>query len=158
MESTISVNAAPTDMTTPERPTRPVEPNAPARPPSVRWIENPMLNSETNADEIREETTEETQPQTHEEPYDGEYPEDHYDEPSDEEDYDLCPGCGGYTHCRCHDDDDYNDYNDYDDRHYDNDDEWIHYCGDRDCNGDCGLLACGCIDVCRGRCGRYDYY
>ncbi len=29
-------------------------------------------------------------------------------------------------------------------------------CGDRRCLHDCGLLWCGCIDVCRGRCGA-DY-
>ena len=27
-----------------------------------------------------------------------------------------------------------------------------HYCGDYDCKGDCGVLRCGCIDVCRHRC------
>ena len=25
----------------------------------------------------------------------------------------------------------------------------IHYCGDRKCDGECGTLVCGCIDVCR---------
>lgn len=29
-----------------------------------------------------------------------------------------------------------------------------HYCGDSDCIGDCGVLWCGCIDVCRKRCGE----
>ena len=29
----------------------------------------------------------------------------------------------------------------------------IHYCNDYFCIGDCGVLDCGCIDVCRGRCG-----
>jgi hypothetical protein len=28
-----------------------------------------------------------------------------------------------------------------------------HYCGDINCEWDCGTLSCGCIDVCRGRCG-----
>jgi hypothetical protein len=28
-----------------------------------------------------------------------------------------------------------------------------HYCGDPSCAGDCGQLSCGCIDMCRGRCG-----
>lgn len=27
-----------------------------------------------------------------------------------------------------------------------------HYCGDWLCPGDCGILACGCIDVCRRNC------
>lgn len=38
--------------------------------------------------------------------------------------------------------------------------EYIHYCGNEDCEGDCGVLVCGCIDMCRGRCGtrNYDYY
>ena len=29
----------------------------------------------------------------------------------------------------------------------------LHYCGDAHCEWDCGVLWCGCIDVCRGRCG-----
>lgn len=29
----------------------------------------------------------------------------------------------------------------------------ICYCYDEDCGWDCGVLWCGCIDVCRGRCG-----
>ena len=29
----------------------------------------------------------------------------------------------------------------------------LHYCGEFYCTGDCGVLSCGCIDVCRGRCG-----
>jgi hypothetical protein len=28
-----------------------------------------------------------------------------------------------------------------------------HYCGNPECEGDCGQLSCGCIDMCRGRCG-----
>lgn len=28
-----------------------------------------------------------------------------------------------------------------------------HQCGDPDCDYDCGMLSCGCIDMCRGRCG-----
>jgi hypothetical protein len=38
--------------------------------------------------------------------------------------------------------------------------EYIHYCDNVDCEGDCGVLVCGCIDMCRGRCGtrNYDYY
>ena len=28
-----------------------------------------------------------------------------------------------------------------------------HFCGDWICDGRCGVLWCGCIDVCRGRCG-----
>ena len=28
-----------------------------------------------------------------------------------------------------------------------------HYCGDITCDWDCGVLDCGCIDQCRGRCG-----
>jgi hypothetical protein len=31
--------------------------------------------------------------------------------------------------------------------------EILHYCNDYDCTGDCGELDCGCIDICRGRCG-----
>jgi len=30
-------------------------------------------------------------------------------------------------------------------------------CGDSRCEGDCGVLDCGCIDVCRGRCGNGDW-
>lgn len=36
------------------------------------------------------------------------------------------------------------------------------YCGDKDCEWDCGVLDCGCIDICRNRCGlnrdRYNRY
>ena len=31
--------------------------------------------------------------------------------------------------------------------------EYIHYCGNKDCEWDCGVLDCGCIDTCRNRCG-----
>ena len=36
----------------------------------------------------------------------------------------------------------------------------VHYCGDPSCKEDCGELWCGCIDVCRGRCGtrRFERY
>jgi len=34
---------------------------------------------------------------------------------------------------------------------------WICYCRDVDCPGGCGTLSCGCIDICRGRCGLRDY-
>ncbi len=186
MESTISVNAAPTDMTTPERPTRPVEPHAPAR--NVRWVDNPIIirwtNSEisssinigndettnvtgdqdvttseviTNTNE-NTEATEENHANNHDEHDDDNDHDDHYhdysDEPlDDDDDYyatNLCPGCDGYFGCNCHDD--------YADANLDFDDEWVHCCGDRDCSGDCGQLECGCIDVCRGRCGRDDYW
>jgi hypothetical protein len=33
----------------------------------------------------------------------------------------------------------------------------IHYCGDDECEWDCGVLWCGCIDQCRGRCGLNDH-
>jgi len=42
--------------------------------------------------------------------------------------------------------------------------KYIHYCGDENCGWDCGVLSCGCIDVCRKACdGDYfnldgDYY
>jgi len=29
----------------------------------------------------------------------------------------------------------------------------ICYCGNKKCEWDCGVLVCGCIDMCRGRCG-----
>lgn len=35
--------------------------------------------------------------------------------------------------------------------------EKIHYCGDLECEWDCGVLVCGCIDQCRGRCGSREY-
>ena len=38
-----------------------------------------------------------------------------------------------------------------------NEDQDIHYCGNRDCEGDCGVLVCGCIDTCRNRCGTRSY-
>jgi len=31
-----------------------------------------------------------------------------------------------------------------------------HYCGSKQCRQDCGVLRCGCVDVCRGRCGTRD--
>ena len=35
--------------------------------------------------------------------------------------------------------------------------EETHTCGDPECKWDCGQLRCGCIDMCRGRCGiRWD--
>jgi hypothetical protein len=33
----------------------------------------------------------------------------------------------------------------------------VHYCGDADCDSRCGVLDCGCIDMCRGRCGTRDF-
>ena len=36
---------------------------------------------------------------------------------------------------------------------YAGDDNWICFCREVDCPGGCGTLSCGCIDVCRGRCG-----
>ena len=47
--------------------------------------------------------------------------------------------------------DDEDEYNPYEDE------ECRCHCGDEMCGGDCGTLHCGCIDVCRGRCGRDDY-
>jgi hypothetical protein len=44
---------------------------------------------------------------------------------------------------------DKNDDNDSKDKGY----EYIHYCGNKDCEWDCGVLDCGCIDTCRNRCG-----
>lgn len=31
---------------------------------------------------------------------------------------------------------------------------YVHTCGDTNCSGDCGVLACGCIDVCRLDCDK----
>jgi hypothetical protein len=37
------------------------------------------------------------------------------------------------------------------------DSDSVHYCYDIWCDGYCGTLRCGCIDVCRSRCGMgYD--
>lgn len=42
---------------------------------------------------------------------------------------------------------------------YISDMDGIHYCDDIFCDGYCGTLHCGCIDVCRNRCGMgYDSY
>ncbi len=54
---------------------------------------------------------------------------------------DCCPSCGSDGRCYCYEPA-----------------EWVHYCGMADCDGDCGTLSCGCIDVCRNRCGTRDYY
>ncbi len=40
------------------------------------------------------------------------------------------------------------DYYDY----MEHEESW-HYCGDWLCPGTCGTLVCGCIDICRGKCG-----
>lgn len=53
----------------------------------------------------------------------------------------TCSGCGSDGRCYC-----------------DEEPEYTHYCGDEDCRGDCGVLVCGCIDVCRGRCGSGGWY
>jgi hypothetical protein len=42
--------------------------------------------------------------------------------------------------------------------HYAGDEDWICYCREVDCPGGCGVLECGCIDVCRGLCGNNDYW
>ena len=39
---------------------------------------------------------------------------------------------------------------------YIDDNDAVHYCYDIWCDGRCGTLPCGCIDVCRG-CGAYAY-
>ena len=43
---------------------------------------------------------------------------------------------------------------------YVNDDNFVCNCCDIWCDGHCGTLSCGCIDVCRNRCGLngYDSY
>ena len=42
---------------------------------------------------------------------------------------------------------------------YVNADDIMCSCGDVYCYGNCGTLICGCIDLCRGRCGEtYDSY
>lgn len=33
-----------------------------------------------------------------------------------------------------------------------------HYCGDWLCTGDCGMLTCGCVNVCFGHCVSKNYY
>jgi len=50
----------------------------------------------------------------------------------------CCPSCGSEGRCHCDDA---------------QEESWIHYCGRRDCDGDCGTLSCGCIDTCRDYCG-----
>ena len=42
---------------------------------------------------------------------------------------------------------------------YVSDDNKICDCGNIYCDGDCGTLICGCVDICRGKCGdSYDSY
>lgn len=64
---------------------------------------------------------------------------------------DHCPGCGNRYSCDCRDDrDSYCDP-------YDDEPNCAH-CGSG-CDGDCGTLSCGCVDVCRGRCDSdYGYF
>ena len=40
---------------------------------------------------------------------------------------------------------------------YLNDDNYVCNCYEVWCEGACGVLSCGCVDVCRGRCGMNDY-
>ncbi len=52
-------------------------------------------------------------------------------------------------------------YDEDDDRHgggypSDDEDDYRCHCGYHSCDGDCGLLRCGCIDVCRCHCYDYD--
>ena len=56
-------------------------------------------------------------------------------------DDDVCRSCGTELNfgCRC------------DDAPYDSSHCPTHYCGDEECDGRCGVLVCGCIDVCRCR-------
>ncbi len=49
----------------------------------------------------------------------------------------CCPDCGSDGQCYC-----------------DMEPTRVHYCGDADCDGDCGALSCGCWDTCRNRCGK----
>lgn len=118
---------------TPERrPTVPVQ-NAPARP-----IQNP------SAPPIQIESVE-IDPINNRlifddalvDPVTSNLPEDEYDDYSDD-----------------HSDDKHDE--DHDDDH---EDQYIHYCGNHTCYGDCGVLSCGCIDTCRRHCENdYDDY
>ena len=40
---------------------------------------------------------------------------------------------------------------------YLNNDNYVCNCDEVWCEGSCGVLSCGCIDVCRGSCGMRDY-
>jgi hypothetical protein len=78
-----------------------------------------------------------------------------------EDDHEECSDCG-YQVCHCHDHEDEGPCEDCGNpyecvcleqvedarlaRHR-------RVCGDKECDGSCGTLDCGCIDVCRGRCG-----
>lgn len=82
--------------------------------------------------------------------------------------YDICPTCHerrssvsslssdesyssygyGYGYYGRDDESEYNPYEEEDERCH---------CGYEGCAGDCGVLSCGCCDVCKGRCGREDY-
>lgn len=57
----------------------------------------------------------------------------------DEHQDDSCPNCGINCYGHCEEDEP----------------DCVH-CG-TGCDGSCGSLACGCIDVCRGRCERDEY-
>ena len=68
----------------------------------------------------------------------------------DDYNYDTCKQCGSGLGCRC---------DDHCDDHCDDGDDStrpLHHCGSTDCDGGCGVLACGCIDVCRCRCDNED--
>jgi hypothetical protein len=82
-----------------------------------------------------------------------------------EDDEEECSDCG-YQACHCHDHEDEGPCEDcgnpyecvcaeqLEDAHLA---RHRRACGDPKCDGKCGTLLCGCIDVCRGRCGLRDW-
>jgi hypothetical protein len=82
-----------------------------------------------------------------------------------EDDRDECSDCG-YQACHCYDHDDEGPCEDCGNPYEcvcleQQEDARLarhrRVCGDLRCDGDCGVLNCGCIDVCRGRCGNRDW-
>lgn len=50
--------------------------------------------------------------------------------------------------------DGYDEYDEYDRYYASEEEEESCVCNYTTCQGDCGTLSCGCIDVCRGHCGK----
>lgn len=106
-----------------------------------RTDEVQMLQQHTNTSSNQQDN--DSDDDNYDDDYDGNSDWDNHDD-----DYDsyipMCNVCDGYFGCSC-----YHDYDDYNDRY---DEEELCNCRIPGCYGDCGVLPCGCIDVCRSYC------
>jgi hypothetical protein len=72
----------------------------------------------------------------------------------------VAGGCLEDSFIRLQEDNIKEDHKKEDDNNEETDNTYQCPCYVKGCDGDCGTLWCGCIDVCRGRCGLkdHDYY